>query len=138
MGTLFNQEWGTTRRRALRNDMTPAEKILWRYLKNDALGVRFRRQFGIGSYIVDFCIPTLKIVIELDGNTHDSKEAKAYDKIRDDYIRAAGFTVIRFRNDEVYDTLNTTLDRITMCIAAVRGAPPPNRRGLGGGIELES
>lgn len=60
--------------RNLRNNSTLAEAVLWKYLQNkQAFGYRFRRQKVIGKYIVDFYCPKLKLVIEIDGSSHDYK-----------------------------------------------------------------
>ncbi len=58
----------------LRKEMTPAERKLWSHLRNDQLGVKFRRQHAIGPYIPDFCSPKAKLIIELDGSQHLSRK----------------------------------------------------------------
>ena len=60
--------------------MTEPEKRLWSILRNNQLGVKFRRQHGIGHYIVDFYCPELKLIIEVDGESHFSEDAQAYDR----------------------------------------------------------
>ncbi len=75
MTKLFNQNWSLERRRELRGNMTDPEKRLWAGLRQRILGAKFRRQFGIGPYIVDFYSPINKIVIEVDGDSHSSPEA---------------------------------------------------------------
>ena len=72
------------RRKELRNSQTPQEFKLWFHLKNKKLGVKFRRQHGIGSYIVDFYCSDKNLVIELDGNQH--LESREYDKERSSYF----------------------------------------------------
>ncbi len=64
------------KRRYLRNNMTESEEILWDSIKQDALGVRFRRQFSIGHYIVDFYCPRKKLAIEIDGEVHEQEDQK--------------------------------------------------------------
>ena len=87
----------------LRHEMTPAERKLWAYLRNDQLGVNFRRQHAIGSYITDFCCVQRKLVIELDGGQHlDQQE---YDLQRSEYLRSKGYHVLRFWNNDVLDDL---------------------------------
>ena len=101
------------RRRSLRNHMTPAELELWKHLKSRNLcGLMFRRQFGIGPYIVDFYCPELRLAIELDGNSHFGKEAEAYDRVRQTYIEAFGVHFLRFLNNEVYEDLELALGTI--------------------------
>ena len=66
-------------RQYLRNEPTTAEAILWKYIRRKALGFKFRRQFSIMNKVVDFCCEELKLVIELDGWTHDFEKTKAKD-----------------------------------------------------------
>jgi very-short-patch-repair endonuclease len=67
---LYNKRELKDYRRALRNKSTSAEVTLWNFLKNGQLGRKFRRQHSIGNYITDFCCPSEKLIIELDGNSH--------------------------------------------------------------------
>lgn len=86
--------------RALRNNGTRAEAILWRYLKKkQACGYQFHRQKVIGKYIVDFYCPRLALVIELDGNSHDDKYE--YDSMRDKYLQTLGLFVMRIDNADI-------------------------------------
>ena len=80
---IFNKPEIKNYRRKLRNDMTRAEIILWKYLRNRGmLGFRFRRQFSIESFIVDFYCPELKLVIEIDGETHITNDQIINDEQR--------------------------------------------------------
>jgi len=86
--------------RALRNNGTKAEAILWRYLKKkQACGYQFHRQKVIGQYIVDFYCPKLAFIIELDGDSHDNKYE--YDAKRDNYLKGLGLFVMRINNEDV-------------------------------------
>src|SRR5262245_3529483 len=89
------------RRRELRKNSTETEKSLWFELRNKKLGIKFKRQHSIGGYITDFYCPNYKLIIELDGEIHNSKEAKKYDEIRDNYFKELGIRVLRFSNEEV-------------------------------------
>ena len=91
----------STKRKAiqLRKDSTPAERKLWAVIRNDQLGVNFRRQHAIGSYIPDFVCIEKKIIIELDGSQH--LEQEEYDKERTKYLESQGYKVIRFWNNDV-------------------------------------
>jgi very-short-patch-repair endonuclease len=92
---------------------TRAEFFLWKFLKNSQMGGnKFRRQHGIGPYIVDFYCPRVKLVIEIDGETHGSPLEKEYDKKREEYLRNLEIKVIRFNNMEIYKTMNAVIDRI--------------------------
>ena len=101
-------------RRDLRNGMTPAEISLWLILKDRQVdGLKFRRQFGVGSYILDFYCPALKLAIELDGQVHFSDEARAYDAERDAYLlREHSIRVLRYENRIVFDWPSLILDEI--------------------------
>ena len=94
--TVYNKESTKIKRRDLKKNMTYEEKILWEVIRRDALGFRFRRQFGIGEYIVDFYCSKLKLVIELDGELHCSKNGLEYDKIREEYMKTLDIKTIRF------------------------------------------
>ena len=83
----------------LRKESTPAERKLWSRLRNDQLGVTFRRQHAVGNYIPDFCCPKAKLVIELDGSQH--LEQEEYDEERTKYLESLGYKVIRFWNNDV-------------------------------------
>jgi very-short-patch-repair endonuclease len=84
--------------RQLRAAMTDAESRLWRRLRRRQLaGVRFRRQFPMGRFIVDFISLERRLIIEVDGGQH----SLSIDASRDDYLRSQGFTLLRFWNNEV-------------------------------------
>ncbi|MGB6294815.1 MAG: endonuclease domain-containing protein [Rivularia sp. (in: cyanobacteria)] len=84
----------------LRKNMTPAEKKLWKnYLRT--LKIRFLRQRPIDNFIVDFYCAKLKLVIEVDGESHFTNEAKIYDEQRTLMLENYGLQVIRFTNEEV-------------------------------------
>ena len=94
------------RAKALHGNMSPAEAKLWKHLRAHRMGdVHFRNQHAIGNYIVDFCAPRKRLIIELDGSQHlDQKE---YDDERTRYLEARGYRVLRFWN---HDVLNKTDD----------------------------
>lgn len=92
--------------------MTRAEKLLWDELKNKKLGVKFRRQYSIGSYVVDFYSPELKLAIEVDGDTHNSPEAIEYDKHREEEISNLKIKFLRFLNEDVFSDLNSVIQKI--------------------------
>ncbi|MDK2980175.1 MAG: hypothetical protein PWQ55_522 [Chloroflexota bacterium] len=89
----------------LRANPTPAEIRLWSVLrKRQRAGARFRRQHPIGPFVVDFCAPRIKLVIEVDGGQH--VDLHAYDQRRTAYLTAHGYRVLRFWNNQVMDDLN--------------------------------
>lgn len=99
----------TTKHQAieLRKESTPAEAKLWSRIRNDQLGVTFRRQHAIGNYIPDFCSPKAKLIIELDGSQH--LEQEEYDDERTKYLESLGYKVIRFWNNDVTNNIGGVL-----------------------------
>ena len=90
--------------RKLRKEPTPAERKLWAYIRNDKLGVNFRRQHAIGNFIPDFVCIKKKLIIELDGSQH--LEQEEYDEERTKYLNSLGYKVIRFWNNEVTNNID--------------------------------
>jgi very-short-patch-repair endonuclease len=97
--------------RSLRKRTVPAEALLWRALRNRALGgFKFRRQHPVGPYVVDFACAACRIVVEVDGETHLSRSRA--DAQRTAHIEAEGWRVLRFWNTEVYDELDAVKEAI--------------------------
>jgi very-short-patch-repair endonuclease len=99
----------------LRKDLSSAEAKLWSYLRKGQLrGFKFRRQHAIGNYIVDFCVPGQKLVIELDGSHHLDQEE--YDAMRSAYLIDKGFRVLRFWNNQVMNDIAGVILAIEMAL----------------------
>lgn len=99
------------RAKELRRNLTPAEEKLWTHLRTHRMeDVHFRRQHAIGNYIVDFCAPRQKLIIELDGSQH--LEQEDYDKERTDFLTSKGYKVLRFWNHQVMNELDHVLNHI--------------------------
>lgn len=123
---VFNQDRLKETRKTLRNNMTQAEKSLWGYLKWKKIAwLKFRRQYSVWRYILDFYCPSEKLCIEIDWEIHDTQEE--YDNIRTDYLNIAWIKVLRFSNEEVFDNIENTLNTIESFISS------PAREGLGEG-----
>jgi len=117
MGTVFNRHKENVKRANLRRDMPRAEVILWSRLKNKQVnGFKFRRQYSVGPYIVDFYCPELRLAIEVDGDSHFQKGAYEYDGQREKYIKQFNVRFLRFTNLEVYNNLNDVLDAVVIWI----------------------
>jgi very-short-patch-repair endonuclease len=100
-----------TRAKHLRINATDAERQLWQHLRRKQMGdLRFRRQFPLGPYVVDFVCLGRKLIVELDGGQH--AERGESDQIRTAWLTGEGFTVIRFWNDEVVKNMEGVLARI--------------------------
>ena len=96
----------------LRRNMTAAEKKLWQQLRAHQLeDTHFRRQHAIGQYIVDFCAPKRKVVIELDGDPH--QDQKTYDEMWTKDLQARGYVVLRFWNHEVFENMSGVIKKIS-------------------------
>jgi very-short-patch-repair endonuclease len=112
------------RARQLRATMTRAEMLLWRYLKAHRLdGFGFRRQVPLQNYIADFACLSAKLIVELDGESHDFAERQAADQVRDAFFAARGFATLRFTNDQVMTNLEGVVEAIRRA-ASARRVPP--------------
>ncbi|MGL3212886.1 endonuclease domain-containing protein [Bradyrhizobium sp. BR 1433] len=110
------------RAKQLRRTMTRAETLLWRHLKADRLaGLNFRRQAPIGSYIADFVAHACKLVVEVDGASHDFDERIRHDERRDAWLESRGYRILRFTNDEVLKNLEGVV--LSIAEAAEQAAP---------------
>ncbi len=100
-------------RRELRRNMTSAEITLWQMLKGKQVGgFKFRRQFGVGPFVLDFYCPVLRLAIELDGEYHFSEEMESYDETRSMYLKRNGIHVLHFENCVVFDNPEGILESI--------------------------
>ncbi|MES9874965.1 MAG: endonuclease domain-containing protein [Candidatus Sedimenticola sp. 6PFRAG7] len=101
----------TNRARELRRNQTDAEQLLWRSLKSRQLkGYKFRRQFPVHPYIVDFACLSENLIVELDGGQHT--EQLDYDEKRTAFLESKGYRVIRFWNNEVLNQLPDVVEEI--------------------------
>jgi very-short-patch-repair endonuclease len=115
----------TARSRTLRRFSTKAELKLWNQLRARQLsGHKFIRQHPIGRYVADFVCRECRLVVEVDGGQHSLNER---DRIRDDWLRQRGYTVLRFWNNEVLANIEGVLDTIRFELAET----PPHPAALG-------
>lgn len=99
--------------KVLREKMTIPEKLLFERLrKNQLLGLRFKAQHPISQFIVDFYCHQLRLVIEIDGEIHENNEAKEYDSNRTIELEKFGLKVIRFKNEDVIDNIDSVISEI--------------------------
>jgi very-short-patch-repair endonuclease len=113
MSQLKNKSYLIKYRKNLRKKVTPAEAVLWKYIKSEKLeGIKFRRQYSVNNYILDFYCPKFKLAIELDGAHHFSEEGIINDSERDEYLKSVGIKVLRFENDLIMKRLETVLSII--------------------------
>jgi very-short-patch-repair endonuclease len=120
----------------MRKELTPAELLLWSKIRGDQLGHRFRRQHLIGNFIADFYCRELRLVIEVDGDSHD--ERREYDEKRTHWMEIErGLRVLRFTNDDVLKNLDSVLEAILhLGSSATHPSPPPSPPWGEGGSEL--
>ena len=118
-----------TFRRELRTAGTPAEAFLWTRLKGRQMnGMRFRRQFSVDCFILDFYCPECRLAVELDGAGHFTEEGRIYDEARTEYLgQLHGIRVIRFENREVFEHIDGVLGEIR---GEMLQLPPPLARVL--------
>jgi imidazole glycerol-phosphate synthase subunit HisF len=114
----------------LRNNMTPAEMVLWGHLKGSQLGAKFRRQHPLGIYIADFYCHQHKIVIEIDGSIHNLPGIAKNDIERQLSIENDRITVLRFKNEDIFNRLEHVLSIINNTISEAISSPFMGRGGL--------
>ena len=115
----------TLRARALRRDLTRPEKILWAHLRGRKVhGLKFRRQEPVGPYVVDFLCAAARLVVEIDGDSHE--DSLDYDLRREGFLRGLGYAVLRFRFDDVMTSAEVVVERIAAhCARADAPTQPP-------------
>ena len=108
----------TNKARSLRKNKTDVEQLVWKYLRNRQLyNYKFRRQFPIEPYIVDFACLELKLIIELDGGQHANRNN--YDDQRSSFLEQRGFKVIRFWNNDVTENTEGFLEAIRLVLLEI-------------------
>lgn len=109
---LYNHPSYLDRRRALRNNQTPEEKIIWQHLRKKQLGFMFWRQYSVGPYVLDFYCPKLRLAIEIDGSQHAEADGKEYDHEREQYLLGLDIHTLRFWNYEIRANLDAVIVKI--------------------------
>ena len=110
---IFTRNDNVERRKGLRNHSTLYESTLWKVLKNRQIeNLRFRRQHGIGSYIMDFYCPEIRLCIELDGDVHEDLAQNKAGIIRTAYLNEQGITVLRYDNEVVLHQIDAVIESI--------------------------
>ncbi len=97
-------------RKKLRKTQTRPEQLLWFGLRKSNLNYKFRRQYGIGRYIIDFYCQELRLAIEVDGITHEDKIE--YEEIRNSFLKSKGIVVLHFRSEEIFNNLDNVVENI--------------------------
>ena len=106
---------------ALRLKPTKAEEMLWEYLKDRKMeGVKFRRQHPLRHFIPDFYAHELKLIIEIDGEYHEKRNQQFSDEQRELNLKASRCWILRFKNEDVYDTLDDVVEKIRNYVIALK------------------
>lgn len=132
MTDIHNIQNMLVRRRELRKRSTKQEQALWQKLKNKKLGYKFRRQHSIGGYVTDFYCAECRLVIEIDGSSHNKEVQKEYDIIRDTFLRDLNHTVLRFKNENIDSSLDKVIKKITLFFKDLSQPSPKLGKGKSG------
>ena len=117
---------GRGRAQQLRRSQTEAERRLWSRLRGRQVhNAKFRRQHAIGPYVVDFCCPERRLVVEVDGGQHALETP--VDGARTEFLAAQGYRVLRFWNNEVITNTEGVLERISEVLGNPHPSPLPER-----------
>ena len=126
MTQFFNKTSEKVKRRLLRNNMPKAEAVVWAKLKGrQMLGYKFRRQYSVERYVVDFYCPELKLAVEIDGDSHFQEESRDDDKLRQAFIESFDIQFLRFTNEDVYKNLEGVLETVRRMVLEISGRYDP-------------
>jgi very-short-patch-repair endonuclease len=118
---FFNSPTEKQRRRELRANMPASELLQWSRLKGKQLeNCKFRRQFSVGQFVIDFYSPEIKLAIEIDGDSHFEPGAEENDKIRQAFLESAGIRVIHFQNNDIWQDMDWVLEELAREIVGRR------------------
>ena len=117
----YNRASEKNLRRQLRNNMTAAEKIIWKHLRKKQLGVRFLRQYSVDQFVIDFYCPKLKLALEIDGKIHNLPENKNRDVERQIFLESFGINFLRIKNEELFEDENKILEKVEQRIIELTG-----------------
>ena len=113
LSSRHNHKAQTTLRKSLRNNATAPEAMLWLRLKGKQIeGLKFRRQHGVGPFVLDFYCPELRLGIELDGKVHDTYGAYEYDTTRTRFLNENRILILRYKNEVVYQNIEAIVEDI--------------------------
>lgn len=127
MPFLYNKQTFKKIRQKLRNDMPKPEQILWYYLRGKNFkGYKFRRQYGIGNYVLDFYCTKLRLAIEIDGDSHfENDQARFQDLERGVYLDSQNIRVLRFTNKEISNNIDGVIIKPSEYINNLPPLTPP-------------
>ncbi len=111
------------RRKELRRKSTPEEEMLWQELRNSKFGYKFRRQHSIGGYVVDFYCAKARLVIEIDGDSHNTSDQKELDGIREEFLKDFNHKILRFKNSDVRNNIDEMISKIKKTVDNIYPSP---------------
>ena len=116
----YNRKSEIDKRRILRKEQTYCEKLVWMFLRGrQMLGYKFRRQYSVDKYVIDFYGPKLKLAVEIDGDVHNIPEQKEHDEKRQEKLEQFGITFVRITNEELLGNPNKAFAKIEEIIKAI-------------------
>ena len=114
MTRVFNKRSQILKRKTLRRNAPQQEGILWQYVKNRKINnQKFKRQYSIGRYVVDFYCPALKLVIVIDGDYHLQESVKKYDTERQNFMESMDINCLRFSNRDIEENIDVVINKIS-------------------------
>jgi very-short-patch-repair endonuclease len=117
----FNKSSEKIKRRKLRQNQTESEKLICRFLRNrQLLGHKFKRQYSIDHFVIDFYCPELKLAVEADGATHNESGRKEYDIRREKYLKKFGVSFVRIRDEELFGNPNKAFAKIEAAVKRLK------------------
>jgi len=109
----YNKSSEKEKRRKLRQNQTNAEDLVWRYLRNrQLLGYKFKRQYSVDHFVIDFYCPELKLAVELDGASHNNPEQIEYDIKRQKYLEEFNIKFVRIKDEDLFGNTNQAFMKI--------------------------
>ena len=126
MTQYFNRVSEKERRRSLRNNMPKSETVIWSKLKGrQLLGYKFRRQYSVDRYVIDFYCPELKLAVEIDGDSHFQNDVENNEKYRQAFIESFGVQFLRFTNEDVFKNLDGVIETVRRTALEISGRGDP-------------
>ena len=109
----YNKSSDKEKRRKLRQNQTSAEDLVWRQLRNrQLLGYKFKRQYSVDHFVIDFYCPELKLAVELDGASHNNPEQIEYDIKRQKYLEEFNIKFVRIKDEDLFGNTNQAFMKI--------------------------
>ena len=117
----FNKSSQIDKRRKLRQNQTNAEELVWRFLRNrQMLGYKFKRQYSVDHFVIDFYCTELRLAVEIDGGTHNNTEQQKKDIGRQKYLEAFNIKFVRIKDEEFFGNPNKAFNKIEQAIKPIR------------------